>query len=314
VTLVSVVIPAFNAEGFVLDSIISALASDGCDVEVIVVDDCSTDGTAAIVEQVDDARVRLFRQPKRRGAPAARNLGLANARGEFVQFLDSDDVLSPEKIQLSLEEIKRRLDLDVVFTEAFIFSEDGSITYGSKYPEMDDHPVEYLLHRLFQTACGLHRREKVVQLGGFREDLKRGQEFELHLRMALSGARMTLLQQRLVGLRSHQSAHRITNTPIAPDHHGDLMCRLGEFALAQQALHADEKLAFAQSLMGAGMSCFRKGTSAMGQQCIEMAIRLAPSVPYPHMNPVIKGLGRVVGPVRMEQTLRATRALSVRRQ
>lgn len=306
---VSIVIPAFNASAFVTDAINSALASRETAVEVIVVDDCSMDATAAVVEQVHDPRVRFLRQESRRGAPAARNRGLNEARAEFVQFLDADDVLEPAKIVRCLGTFSARPELTSVFTAAYHFSEAAGRFTGAEYPPMDAFPVRYLLTRLFQTACGLHRRDAVLAVGGFREELKRGQEFDLHLRLAVSGAVMTYIPDRLVGLRDHTSPDRITNIRSNPDQMGALISGVVELALRRDDLPDSEKCALAEESMMAGMSCYRNGSAEVGRRCMTMASQLYPGVKYPHGSAVMRTMARGIGPAGSEELLRFARKL-----
>ncbi len=106
---ISFIIAAYNAEGTLTRAIDSALAQVGVTVEVIVVDDCSTDGTVALAETYTDPRVRLIRQPQNGGPGRARNTGIAAATGRFVATLDSDDAVYPER---SLSMLQRAAALD----------------------------------------------------------------------------------------------------------------------------------------------------------------------------------------------------------
>ena len=92
---VSVIMPAYNSEVYIRESIDSVLAQSFTDFELIVVDDGSTDTTAAIVESYTDSRIRLIRQPNR-GVSEARNTGIEAARGQYITFLDSDDLYYPD--------------------------------------------------------------------------------------------------------------------------------------------------------------------------------------------------------------------------
>jgi glycosyltransferase involved in cell wall biosynthesis len=276
---------------------------------VIVVDDCSTDGTTAVVEQVNDPRVRLLEQESRRGAPAARNRGLKEARAELVQFLDADDVLAPTKIGRCLDVFRARPELTSVFTGAYFFPDDAGRPVGPEYPPMDAFTVRYLLNRLFATACGLHRRSAVLALGGFREELKRGQEFDLHLRLAVSGAAMTYIPDRLVGIREHTSPNRITNISITSDQMAELICGVVELAMSQNHLAGSEKRLLAERAMTAGMSCYRNGSVQAGRDCMTMASRLYPRVKYPHGSFVVRAMARAIGPAGSEELIRFARKL-----
>jgi glycosyltransferase involved in cell wall biosynthesis len=102
--LVSILMPAFNAERWIADSLDSALAQTWPRTEIIVVDDGSTDGTAAVVGRYADRGVRLIRQANA-GQSAAENACLRAAQGDFIQYLDADDILGPDKIERQMARI-----------------------------------------------------------------------------------------------------------------------------------------------------------------------------------------------------------------
>lgn len=106
--LVSVIMPAYNAEAYIARSIESVRAQTLTDFELIIVDDCSTDGTAGLINRhaQADARVRLHRLPVNSGVAAARNAGIAEARGRYVAFLDSDDWWHARKLELQIGQMQ----------------------------------------------------------------------------------------------------------------------------------------------------------------------------------------------------------------
>src|SRR5205814_6631728 len=119
--LVSVIIPAFNAQQFIAAAIQSVIHQTLQHFEVIIVNDGSTDSTASIVASFceNDPRIRLITQPNGK-LPKARNTGLDAASGEFVAFLDADDIWQPTKLEKQLQ-IWRQTKADVVFSDAFHF-------------------------------------------------------------------------------------------------------------------------------------------------------------------------------------------------
>jgi glycosyltransferase involved in cell wall biosynthesis len=119
----SVVIPAWNRAHLVCDAINSALAQRPGEVEVIIVDDASTDDTAELVTRIYGDRVRLLRLRDRAGAGAARNTGVAVASGEFVAFLDSDDVWLPGKFEAELCVFERFSGAEAVLSDSQNFFE-----------------------------------------------------------------------------------------------------------------------------------------------------------------------------------------------
>lgn len=126
-TLVSIVTPAYRAARFIAETIRSVQAQTYRDFEMLVVDDCSPDETAAIVESfaVNDPRIRLLRQQTNGGPAAARNRALAEARGRWIAFLDSDDAWLPEKLEKQLA-FHRARNAKISFTEFRRVDADGS--------------------------------------------------------------------------------------------------------------------------------------------------------------------------------------------
>lgn len=98
--LISIITPAYNAEKFIGSTIESVLSQTYTNWEMLIVDDCSSDGTVKVVEEYcnTDARIKLIKHSENQGVAAARNTALANANGEYIAFLDSDDMWSPQKL------------------------------------------------------------------------------------------------------------------------------------------------------------------------------------------------------------------------
>jgi teichuronic acid biosynthesis glycosyltransferase TuaG len=128
---VSVVMPAYNAQKYIAASIDSVLAQDFGDFELIVIDDCSTDATAAIVRGYveRDSRVRLITLPANRGAPAGpRNLGVQQSRGEWVAFLDADDLWHPGKLTCQLQ-VLRQTGAQFCSTQSMNFEDERQLRF-----------------------------------------------------------------------------------------------------------------------------------------------------------------------------------------
>src|SRR5712664_390476 len=135
-TLISCIIPVFNGERYLREALDSILAQTHRPVEIIVADDGSSDGTAAVVASYGD-HVHYLHQPNA-GPAAARNLGLSAARGEFVAFLDADDLWHPEKLvhQRARFQARPELDLCVTHVQNFLI------------PELHEKEEQFRQHRL----------------------------------------------------------------------------------------------------------------------------------------------------------------------
>jgi GT2 family glycosyltransferase len=211
VALISFVIPAFNQDSYVSRAIDSALAQSHTPVEVIVVDDGSTDGTAKVLSTYKERpNVTLIRQPNA-GLSAARNRGLASSRGEFICFLDADDYLAPAfaaKLQTPLLE-----DPGVAFAYCDLQRVDR---FGDP---VDDYSVasarrtlngdlfeSLIIGGYFTPNTVLLRRPVLDALGGFDLELGGHADYDLWLRIAGAGHRAAFVSERLAFYRMHPAS------------------------------------------------------------------------------------------------------------
>jgi GT2 family glycosyltransferase len=210
----SVVMAAFNAAGTVRSAIGSVLAQTNPDLELIVVDDGSTDGTAEAVAGVDDPRVRYVAQANR-GPAAARNTGIAQARGEYVAFLDSDDLFLPSYLERSEAALRAVPGAGFAYTDAYVFDDlTGKVRRRSAMARNrppDPPPADprafllELLGRNFIYVAVTLPREVLDRLGGFDESLKGPEDYELWLRILIHGYRAAWIPGRAALYRKHGS-------------------------------------------------------------------------------------------------------------
>jgi glycosyltransferase involved in cell wall biosynthesis len=185
--LVSVVIPAFNRRGTIGRAIASAAAQTHPALEIIVVDDHSSHGTAALVRALDCGRpLRVIEQPDNRGAPEARNAGLAAAQGELVAFLDSDDEWRPDKLARQLARLgERGAGYGACYSGSLCLAEDGHLTYATHPTAEGDLRRALLQYNVVgSTSTVLARRDQLLAVGGFTPGLSACQDWDLWLRLA----------------------------------------------------------------------------------------------------------------------------------
>ena len=148
---VSVIIPCFNVEQYVARAIESALKQSHADLELICVDDGSTDGTLQILKHHRDQypeRMGVIEQPNR-GACAARNAGMDLAQGTYLQFLDADDVILPDKISHQVEIAQRSVYPDVIVGSSRTISPDGKVVRTVVQKLNDRDPwLDLMAHRM----------------------------------------------------------------------------------------------------------------------------------------------------------------------
>jgi glycosyltransferase involved in cell wall biosynthesis len=169
--LVSILIPAYNAERWLAATLESALAQTWPRVEVIVVDDGSKDGTLAAAKSFQSRSVKIATQPNM-GAPAARNRALELAQGTYIQWLDADDLLAPTKVSAQMRVAEERGDRSLAMSGAFgtFYYRPERAVFSPTSLWRDLTPVEYFLTRFtdnvyFQTDAWLVSRELCAAAG-----------------------------------------------------------------------------------------------------------------------------------------------------
>ncbi|MBH2009195.1 MAG: glycosyltransferase [Xanthomonadaceae bacterium] len=216
--LVSVVVPCFNQGQYLLQSVLSALqACRDWPLEIIVVDDGSTDGRMA--RWLDEAKalapdvVRIHRQTNA-GLSAARNAGVSMSRGEYVQFLDADDLLAPCKIDVQVAQLRLQANADVSVCN-FLLS-DATVSYFSKPEEAIarfDLSVEDFLYRwergfAIPIHCGLFRRDVLSHDGPFDTAARAKEDWIFWSELALGGARFAYVHGHWAIYRQHEASMR----------------------------------------------------------------------------------------------------------
>ncbi len=184
---VTIGIPCFNAARWIAASVESALAQTWPEKEVIVVDDGSTDGSTEILEKFG-AAIRLVRTDHR-GGNHARNEALRQATGDWLQFLDADDYLEPEKLARQFAEADGGAAADVIYSPTWMEdTRTGHRERGVLDPTRDLY-VQWITWQLPQTGGCLWRRSALDTLGGWKESQPCCQEHELYLRALQAGLR-----------------------------------------------------------------------------------------------------------------------------
>ena len=190
--LVSIIIPVFNAEAYLAATLQSCLEQRYPNIEIIVINDGSTDGSSAILRDYDDARIRVIKT-RNLGGCAARNTGIAQARGDLFQFLDHDDVLAPDKLERQVRQVQ-------IHGSDWIYSGDmGSVSgdqreidEGYELYQRDFSPAEYFQTVLSQygkfltTGVWLVPRERVQATHGWDARAGLNDDGEYFMRVLLN--------------------------------------------------------------------------------------------------------------------------------
>lgn len=189
--MVSIVVPTYNREKELSRAIRSIMQQTYEEYEIIVVDDGSTDHTMAVVQQFGDDRIRYIRLEHNQGAGHARNIGIQQARYDYIAFLDSDDEWLPDKLRLQMDKmLSSEEKLGMVYCRMGGRQRHSNIRFICPPAEVAGEVLEgdlfdkLLQHNVIGTPTMVLRRECLEQVGGFKESLLCLEDWELILRIA----------------------------------------------------------------------------------------------------------------------------------
>lgn len=220
--VISVIVPAYNMAGYLGAAIDSVLNGDFQAVEVLVVDDGSTDGTDRIVQAYTDrgrstydSRVRYVRQSNK-GKSAAVNRALSLVRGDYIAILDADDQLTPLSLSLRYAALEKQDDAagDLAIGEFEVFDHDGETVGHRPIPRAYDPEVLYhtffLSHRSpFHLNACLFSRELYERVGPFDTGLRRCQDIDYSIRLLKAANQIAWVHEPVYRYRKHRSNYLV---------------------------------------------------------------------------------------------------------
>ncbi len=215
--LASIIIPTYNRASLLNEALASAAAQTYRPLEIIVVDDGSTDDTPVVVNHWrerfgnDPQVIVRYSHQSNSGVGSARNRGLIESRGDFIQFLDSDDILHSQKLSLHIAALQRHSEC------GYVFSDWAKLENPHEWAQISvngatecDSAELYCSPRVSWTMVGVYRRKTCYLAGPYSEDMVSGEDKEFNLRVLLSTARVVYLPGNFCASRDHSSP-RITD-------------------------------------------------------------------------------------------------------
>ncbi|MFQ4144065.1 glycosyltransferase [Chlorogloeopsis sp. ULAP02] len=183
--IISVIIPTYNSEKTIKYTIESVLHQTFTNFEIIIINDGSQDSTLDIISQINDARIKVFSFDNA-GANVSRNRGLKLACGEFVSFLDSDDLWTSNKLEQQLEALQQNYGAVVAYSWTDYINEKGEFLLSGTHIAVNGDVYEQLLvTNFFENGSNpLIKKYALIELGGFDECLEAGQDWDMWLRLA----------------------------------------------------------------------------------------------------------------------------------
>ncbi|MEH1839270.1 MAG: glycosyltransferase [Nostoc sp.] len=183
--IISVIIPAYNSDKTIKQTIQSVLNQTFTNLELIVINDGSQDSTLKIVTQIQDSRIKVFSYANA-GGNVSRNRGLHRAVGKFVSFLDADDLWTPDKLHSQLKALQENITAKVAYSWTDYIDENGEFILSGKRINLNGNVYENLLLNNFleNGSNPLICRKSLIKLGSFDESLSAAQDWDMWLRLA----------------------------------------------------------------------------------------------------------------------------------
>ncbi|MEW5860943.1 MAG: glycosyltransferase [Cyanobacteriota bacterium] len=276
--LVSVIVPCFNAEKWLKEAIDSCLNQTYSEIEIIVIDDGSTDNSLEILKNYNGKII--FESGPNKGGNHARNRGFALSKGDYIQYLDADDYLLPEKIERQVN-FFGETGADVVY-EDWRYQHhlpDGTIFLDEiQVCGYQEDILESLLRNWWTTPGAiLIKRSIVEKCGGWDENLKVGQDRDFIIRMAIDGAKFVYLPGCYSIYRKYGDVTvSSSNRSLWLEHHS-LVLEKAEYTLAaMDRLPPRYKQALAQSYVSMASDFYDRMSSAQHLQLLKKGLNLYP--------------------------------------
>jgi glycosyltransferase involved in cell wall biosynthesis len=223
--LVSVLMPAYNCEAYVLEAVSSILSQSYSDFELLVIDDGSKDSTRKLLESVHDPRLRLVSNEHNIGLIGTLNRGLELAVGRYIARMDADDVSEPERLEKQVRFLEAHPEIHILGSMVNLINEHGK-AFGAitGYPKDADEIHRYLLCE----CCLIHpsvmfRKDTILRAGGYSDSARHAEDYDLWLRLS-DHHKIANLPDKLVSYRMHRNQVSIRN--LATQHHVAQTCRV----------------------------------------------------------------------------------------
>ena len=273
----SVVVPTRDRRDLLYLSLLSILWQRDVEVEIVVVDDASTDGTAEMVSGFDDRRLRLVRLRSGGGVSAARNRGIAEARGDWIAFLDDDDVWAPEKLTSQL--LAATTD-GRTWAYAGDVNIDDDLRVLSAFRPLRPDEVMEVLPRYNPIPSGasnvIVRADALAHAGPFDPDLRRTEDWDMWIRLARMGP-PAYVPRPLVGYRFH-AANVGADTRAIVEEPDRLAARYG---IPVDRAAMQRRAAWISLRAGDRLAAFRHYARAVGMGDVKSAARAAVALVHP---------------------------------
>lgn len=187
--MISIIIPCYNAGNYIKKAIDSAINQTYQDFEIIIIDDGSTDNSKQVISQFSDSRIKYIYQ-ENQGVSVARNKGIELSHGEFIAFLDADDIWHPEKLKIQLDFLEKNPDISFVYSNITMIEESTGAKFTKTFNNFKTQKnlIKNLILTPFNTPSPctvIVKKSCLFESGLFDPKIKNGEDLDLWLRIAM---------------------------------------------------------------------------------------------------------------------------------
>lgn len=207
---VSIIIPVYNKGKYVEEAVTSALNQTYKDIELVIIDDCSTDNGYEILKELADKykKIILLKNEENKGVIYCRNTAIEASTGEYILPLDADDVIEPTYVEKAVEVLNKRPDIGIIYCQYKLI---GTKNETFKIPEFNE---DYLLFSSSISSCSMFRKKDFIKIGGFKDCIEHGcEDWELWLTFYENGYKFYLINEVMLHYRKIEENTR-TNIQI----------------------------------------------------------------------------------------------------
>ena len=274
---VSVIMPAYNNAGYIQEAVESVLAQTWPDWELIVVDDGSTDDTARVLRRFEGVIRYIYQE--NRGSAGARNTGIRASSGQFIAFLDGDDLWMPEFLAVQVQAFQEAPDMEVMYSWWCYIDEDGhQLPEQGVYRGKGQLLKEFALRNLFPVITALVPRQCINRVGLFDQSLRTREDWDFWLRMAQAGYRFGFSPRVLAKYRIHES-NKLLNMDV--QRQTAYQTALLEKFYSQQLpeeIAALRSRAYADVYLNSATLCYRTGDEQAAYEILREGVRVWPEL------------------------------------
>lgn len=292
--LVSIIIPTYNSAVFVAEAIESALRQTYPHCEVVVIDDGSTDDTLSVLQSFGNRIV--WKTVPNGGAPKARNIGLAMSHGEYILFLDADDLLDQGRLAIQVP-IILTTGAAAVFSDCFTVPMDRPNDIPVLFRgTIDEDPVVAALGANVGSTAALHQKRALLEIGGWREDLPCAQDRDLHLRLAVHEPQWEFIREPLLTMRRRTGSVSSCYLRVI-EQYGGIVDPVIEYLESVNRLTPARRFAFARFFTLAAINAFREGGVEMARRYFARSHELDRRATSIVFSPTLSWVSSVAGPL-----------------